>query len=68
MKVIKATNAQVKTLNGIYKNGSVLQFALDGAGNNIVGLAILDNPDFEDIHEELAALPQIDYIKPNVDQ
>lgn len=64
MLVIKATNKEKQNLEGTYKNGSQLIFTLDGNGNNIVGLGVLTDPDFEDIHELLTELPQIEYVQP----
>jgi hypothetical protein len=61
MKVLKATLAQKKLLEGTYKNGAVLQFIQDANNNWVVNDAVLFDSDFEEIKTQLQALPQIDY-------
>lgn len=62
MKVLKANKQQKIALEGVYKNGSELRFSLDGSGNNIVGLEVLNDPDFTEIWDSLNNLSQIEYI------
>jgi hypothetical protein len=61
MKVLKATLYKKNKLEGIYKNGSVLQFIKDANNNYVVNDAVLFDPDFEEIKDQLELLPLIDY-------
>jgi hypothetical protein len=65
MIVLKATLAQKKVLEGIYKNGVVLQFIQDTNNNWVVNDAVITDTDFEEIKEQLEALPLIDF-KPKI--
>ena len=62
MKVLKATLAQKNALEGVYLNGSVLQFIEDKNNNWVVNQSVLNDANFEAIHEQLNALPLIDFI------
>lgn len=45
-----------------YTNGvNVLIFATDADGNKIVGVEVLNDEAFTEIHDELAACPLIEY-------
>jgi len=61
MIVLHANNEQHAQLNGYQKNESILIFAIDGSGKFIVGLEVLNDPNFADIHEQLDALERIEY-------
>jgi len=61
MIVLHANNEQHAQLNGYQKNESELIFAIDGSGKYIVGLEVLNDPIFADIHEQLDALDRIEY-------
>jgi len=61
MIVLHANEEQYKALNG-YTNGVYqLIFAIDGSGRYIVGLEVLNDPNFSDIHEQLDELERIEY-------
>jgi hypothetical protein len=61
MKVLKATASKKKQLEGTYKNGAVLQFIQDINDNWVVNDAVLTDPDFAEIKEQLEVLPLINY-------
>lgn len=61
MIVLHANNEQHAQLNGYRKNESELLFAIDGSGKFIVGLEVLNDSNFADIHEQLDALERIEY-------
>jgi hypothetical protein len=62
MIVLKATQTQYEALDG-YRNGdNLLKFAKDGNDDWIVGTAVLDDPAFAAIHEQLNALERITYV------
>lgn len=61
MIVLHANNEQHAQLNGYQKNQSILIFAIDGSGKFIVGLEVLTDPNFAEIHEQLDALERIEY-------
>ena len=61
MIVLHANNEQHAHLNGYQKNESELIFAIDGSGKFIVGLEVLNDPNFAEIHEQLDALERIEY-------
>ena len=66
MKVLKATVAQYKSLNGFENGLSILQFAKDNNDNWIVGIEVLTDPEFEQIRTKLNELKQIEYIEPKI--
>ena len=61
MIVLHANNEQHAQLHGYRKNESILIFAIDGSGKYIVGLEVLNDPNFSEIHEQLDALERIEY-------
>ena len=62
MIVLKATQAQFDALDG-YRNGdNLLKFAKDGNDDWIVGTAVLDDPAFAAIHDQLNQLERIEYV------
>jgi hypothetical protein len=61
MIVLHANNEQHTQLNGYQKNESILLFAVDGSGKYIVGLEVLNDPNFSEIHEQLDALERVEY-------
>ena len=65
MIVLHANNEQHAQLNGYQKNESILIFAIDGSGKYIVGLEVLNDPNFADIHEQLDALERVEYTPVN---
>lgn len=67
MIVLHANNEQHAQLNGYRKNESELLFAIDGSGKYIVGLEVLNDPNFADIHEQLDALERVEYTPINED-
>ena len=67
MIVLHANNEQYAQLNGYRKNESELLFAIDGSGKFIVGLEVLNDANFADIHEQLDALERIEYTPINED-
>jgi hypothetical protein len=64
MIVLKATLAQKKALEGIYNNGAELKFIQDFNNNWVVNLAVLKDPNFAEIKEQLLKLKQIEYLEP----
>lgn len=67
MKVLKATIAKKTALEGIYKNGAILQFIQDANNNCIVNDAVLTDINFAEIKEQLQALPLIEF-QPRIDE
>jgi len=61
MKVLKATLYKKNKLEGIYKNGAELKFIKDANNNYVVNDAVLNDPDFIEIKDQLELLPLIDY-------
>lgn len=61
MIVLHANDEQHAQLNGYRKNESKLLFAIDGSGKFIVGLEVLNDTNFADIHEQLDALERVEY-------
>lgn len=64
MKVLKANVEQYNLLNEYQHDTSKLIFAVDGAGNYIVGKEVLLDPSFDAINSDLLGLEEIDYIPP----
>jgi hypothetical protein len=61
MIVLHPNEEQYKALNG-YTNGvHKLIFAIDGSGRFIVGLEVLNDPNFSEIREQLDELERIEY-------
>ena len=61
MIVLHPNEHQYNALNG-YTNGvHKLIFAIDGSGRFIVGLEVLNDPNFSEIREQLDELERIEY-------
>jgi len=59
--VLHPNNEQFNSLNGYQNNTSELLFVLDGSDRYIVGLEVLDDPNFTEIHDQLEELERIEY-------
>jgi hypothetical protein len=65
MIIVLHPNAeQYVALNGYKNETSELLFVLDGSNRYIVGLEVLDDPNFTDIHDQLNELERIEYTPP----
>jgi hypothetical protein len=62
MKVLKATLYKKNKLEGIYKNGAMLQFIKDAENNWVVNEAVLNDENFAEIKKQLELFPLIDYL------
>ena len=61
MIVLHPNEQQYIALNGYMHNSSELLFVKDGSGRYIVGLQVLDDPHFTEIHDQLEQLERIEY-------
>ncbi len=61
MIVLHPTTEQYNALNGYKKKTSELLFVKDYSDKWIVGLNVLSDPNFSEIHEQLDALERIEY-------
>lgn len=61
MIVLHPNTEQYNALNGYKNKSSELIFVLDGSGRYIVGLQVLDDPNFAEIHDQLNELERIEY-------
>lgn len=61
MVVLHPNEEQYNSLNGFDNDGNVLIFSLDGSGRYIVGLEVLNDPNFAEIHDALNELERIEY-------
>ncbi|QMP84962.1 hypothetical protein elemo19C_phanotate69 [Flavobacterium phage vB_FspP_elemoA_1-9C] len=61
MLVLHPNLEQYNTLNGYKNNASELLFVKDGSDKWIVGLEVLDDPNFSEIHDQLEELERIEY-------
>jgi hypothetical protein len=61
MIVLHPNEEQYKALNGYKNNASELLFVKDGSGRFIVGIEVLNDPNFIEIREQLLELEQITY-------
>lgn len=61
MIVLHPNLEQYTALNGYNKNSSKLEFVKDGSDNWIVGLEVLNDTNFEAIHNQLNELERIEY-------
>ena len=61
MIVLHPTLEQYNALNCYTKNSSKLEFIKDGSDRWIVGLEVLNDPNFEAIHDQLNDLERIEY-------
>ena len=59
--VLHPNTNQYNALNGYQNNTSELLFVLDGSDRYIVGLEVLDDPNFVDIQDQLNELERIEY-------
>jgi len=59
--VLHPNNEQFNSLNGYQNNTSELLFVLDGSDRYIVGLEVLDDENFTEIHNQLEELERIEY-------
>ena len=64
MIVLHPTNEQYTALNGYQYQSSELLFVKDGSDRWIVGLQVLDDPNFAEIHDQLEQLERIEYTPP----
>lgn len=61
MIVLHPNTEQYNALNGYTKKSSKLEFVKDGSDRWIVGLEVLNDPNFEAIHDQLNELERIEY-------
>jgi hypothetical protein len=61
MIVLHPNTEQYKALNGYRYKSSELLFVKDGSNRWIVGLQVLKDPNFAEIHDKLEQLEQIEY-------
>lgn len=61
MIVLHPNIEQYNALNGYEHNNSRLEFAVDGSGKYVVGLQVLNDPNFAEIHDQLNELERIEY-------
>lgn len=61
MIVLHPNTEQYNALNGYKNKSSELLFVKDGSDRWIVGLQVLDDPNFAAIHDELKQLKQVTY-------
>lgn len=61
MIVLHPNKEQYNALNGYTNGSSKLEFVVDGSGKYIVGLEVLQDPNFSEIHEQLNELERIEY-------
>jgi hypothetical protein len=59
--VLHPNSEQYNALNGYQNNTSELLFVLDGSGRYIVGLEVLNDANFTEIHDQLNELERIEY-------
>jgi hypothetical protein len=61
MIVLHPITEQYNALNGYKNKSSELLFVKDGSDRWIVGLQVLDDPHFSEIHEQVEQLERIEY-------
>jgi hypothetical protein len=61
MIVLHPNNEQYNSLNGYTNHNSQLLFVKDYTDKWIVGLSVLNDPDFAAIHDQLNELERIEY-------
>jgi hypothetical protein len=59
--VLHPNDEQYNALNGYRHNSSELLFVKDGSDRWIVGLEVLDDFNFSEIHEQLEQLERIEF-------
>jgi len=62
--VLHPNTEQYNELNGYMHNSSELLFVKDGSDRWIVGLQVLDDINFAEIHDQLEQLERIEYTPP----
>ena len=62
--VLHPTDEQYTALNGYQYQSSELLFVKDGSDRWIVGLQVLEDPNFAEIHDQLQLLERIEYTSP----
>jgi hypothetical protein len=65
MIVLTPSTEQLNRLNGFTNKTSKLEFVPDGSGKFIVGIEVLNDPNFEPIKEDLKQLKQVTYTPNN---
>lgn len=65
MIVLHPNTEQYNTLNGYRYKSSELLFIKDGSDRWIVGIEVLSDPNFSEIHDQLNQLERIEYTPPN---
>ena len=61
MQVLHPNDQQYTALNGYTHNSSELLFVKDGSDRWIVGLEVLNDSNFTEIHDQLEQLQRIEY-------
>jgi hypothetical protein len=61
MIVLHPNTEQYNALNGYKNKSSELLFVKDGSDKWIVGLEVLDDPNFAEIHDQLEQLERIQF-------
>lgn len=61
MIVLHPNTQQYNALNGYRNDFAGLEFAIDGSGRYVVGIQILKDPNFAEIHDQLNELERIEY-------
>jgi hypothetical protein len=61
MLVLHPNTKQYTALNGYKNNASELLFVKDGSDRWIVGLEVLNDTNFSEIHDQLNELERIEY-------
>lgn len=64
MKVLKANQQQYEAIEGYTNGPNVIHFRKDADNNWILGLNVLSDPNFSEIHGQLEALERIDWNPP----
>lgn len=64
MLVLHPNTEQYTALNGYKNNASELLFVKDGSNRWIVGIEVLNDPNFSEIHNQLIQLETIEYTSP----
>jgi hypothetical protein len=70
MIVLHPNTEQYNALNGYKYKSSELLFVKDGSDRWIVGLQVLNDPNFAEIHDQLNELERIEYtpFPPEIDE
>jgi hypothetical protein len=65
MIVLTPSTEQLERLNGFTNKASKLEFVTDGSGRYIVGVEVLNDSNFTEIHDQLNELERIEYTPNN---